>query len=145
MSKCSYCKTLVNVVEKQTESDEAVSNGKITDGKYLEICRTTKKLYENLLKLCECKNGEDDEDSEDDETVVEPIEVTHDNTRDLVGLPGNFISNTINRDVYVSEIVYDGNKKKVWINIDNGRLLRHIYYDANDSMFREEFGWVDQY
>ena len=145
MSKCSYCETLVDVVKKQTETDEAVSNGKITDGKYLEICITTKKLYENLLKLCECKDGED---SEDDEMIVDVVVVTHNNTRDLVGLPGNFISEYLGKQVYVSDEIYDGNKKKV-LFIENNSLLRHIYYDENArlgrGMFTEEFRWVDRF
>jgi len=145
MSKCSYCKTLVNVVKKQTESDEAVSNGKITDGKYLEICRTTKKLYENLLKLCECKDDEDDEDSEDDEILVDMVVVTHDHTRDLVGLPGEaFVNNYLGKEVYVEES-YVGNKRKVWIDLENGTRFKDIYYDDNDGMFKEEINWTDFY
>ena len=52
--KCHHCNILADVVSRQSKADDDVAESKINENKYLKICATTKKLYENLVQLCSC-------------------------------------------------------------------------------------------
>lgn len=140
---CFHCHTRENViVPKQLSADDDVSSGRITEGKYLEICRITKKLYENLMVLCSCKELEEEEEDED---IIEVSfeTVTTDNTKHLVGLPGDFIDKYLNEDLYVSERLYNNNMKFVILPVDGVSPFRHIYYDSTDNQFKQLLNWFD--
>ena len=144
-STCKFCETQQSVVEKQNKADEDVANGKMPEGQYLKLCEITKKLYHNLLALCECKIivKEYEDGREDEETYVETVEVTINNTIELVGLPGfDFIATYMGEDVLVVEDIIDGNKRMVYPESDVGPL-QHIYYDNNDNLFKQEIDWVN--
>ena len=134
---CKFCETQKSVIEKQTKADEDVANGKMPEGQYLKLCEITKNLYNNLMVLCECKSDE----SEDEEILVTAISVTRNNIIDLVGLPGAFIDNYINREVFVAEELIDGNKRLVYPSNLSGPFT-HIYYDDNDNQFKQEIDFA---
>ena len=52
--KCPTCIIIDDVSTRQSRADDDVAESKITENKYLQICAKSKKLYENLLKLCKC-------------------------------------------------------------------------------------------
>ena len=56
--KCHHCNILADVVSRQSKADDDVAESKINENKYLKICATTKKLYENLVQLCSCDEPE---------------------------------------------------------------------------------------
>ena len=146
---CKFCETQQSVVEKQTKADEDVANGKMPEGQYLKLCEITKKLYHNLLALCECKIivKEYEDSDEEEEVYVVPVEVTINNTIELVGLPGDFIVTYLGEDVMVGEDIIDGNKRMVYPESNLGQTnhnspFKHIYYDNNDNLFKQEIDWV---
>tara|TARA_R110002020_G_scaffold116083_1_gene266295 strand:- start:1640 stop:2101 length:462 start_codon:yes stop_codon:yes gene_type:complete len=141
---CIHCDTRENViVPKQLSAEDDVSSGRITEGKYLEICKITKKLYENLMVLCFCKEQEEEEEDEDS-IDVSILTVTTDNTKHLVGLPGDFLDKYLNEEIYVSERLYNNNMKFVVLPV-NLLPFRHIYYDSTDNQFKELLNWFDDF
>ena len=138
---CKFCETQQSVVEKQTKADEDVANGKMPEGQYIKLCEITKKLYNNLLALCECKVKENEGEQEDDEFFLEFVAVTGNNTIELLGLPGDFIATYIWNTVLVGHEVIDGNKRMVYPQSLDGPFT-HIYYDNNDNLFKQEIDWV---
>jgi len=143
-STCKFCETQQTIVDKQTIADEEVANGKITEGKYLAICDTIKKLYQNLLERCEC-NKQVELHLEDDEILVEEVAINGNNTIELRGLEGmNFRNKYMHRNVLVGAEMVDG-KRLVFGNeyTDDGSPEKHIYYDSSDNLFKQERDWVE--
>tara|TARA_R110002012_G_scaffold41999_5_gene114589 strand:+ start:25 stop:495 length:471 start_codon:yes stop_codon:yes gene_type:complete len=148
-ANCKFCETQQSVVDKQTLADEDVANGKITEGEYLKKCDIIKKLYGILLEHCECDNKQ--VELEEDEILVMAVAITRNNIIELVGIPtttgeGNFINEYMNKNVLVRDEVFDGNKKLVY-GFDeygdyDGNPFKHIYYDSNDNLFKEERDWT---
>lgn len=140
---CIHCDTRENViVPKQLSAEDDVSSGRITEGKYLEICKITKKLYENLMVLCSCKELEEEEDEHSIDVSI--LTVTTDNTKHLVGLPGDFLDKYLNEEIYVSERLYNNNMKFV-VDAVNLSPFNHIYYDSTDNQFKELLNWFDDF
>tara|TARA_R110002012_G_scaffold175549_1_gene340409 strand:- start:773 stop:1231 length:459 start_codon:yes stop_codon:yes gene_type:complete len=140
---CIHCDTRENViVPKQLSAEDDVSSGRITEGKYLEICKITKKLYENLMVLCSCKELEEEEDEHSIDVSI--LTVTTDNTKHLVGLPGDFLDKYLNEEIYVSERLYNNNMKFVVLPV-NLLPFNHIYYDSTDNQFKELLNWFDDF
>ena len=136
---CYHCDTRERIiVPKQLSADDDVSSGRITEGKYLEICRITKKLYENLMVLCYCK----DVPVEEEEVIVIVETVTTDNTIHLAGLPGDFLDKFLNEKVWYTERRYN-NQGSIVINLVSESPFTHIYYDTNDGQFKSQLNWFD--
>ena len=81
--KCRTCIIIDDVSARLSKADDDVAESKITENRYLKICATSKKLYENLLELCSCDEncdgaeiceilglGPDDDDDDDDDLHV---------------------------------------------------------------------------
>ena len=56
--KCRTCIIMDDVSARLSKADDDVAESKITENRYLKICATSKKLYENLLELCSCDEDE---------------------------------------------------------------------------------------
>jgi hypothetical protein len=135
-SICSYCETLDNVVKKQEEAEENVTNNSISEGRYLQI---TAKLYKNLLELCECKKKDEREKEEDDdgeEIDVVEIDVTINNTeRRLFEILGELNYNTL--DVSLEEFTVLGTNKKVKkVYTPSEEEFNVVFFDCSDSKFK---------
>jgi len=157
---CYHCDTRERIiVPKQLSADDDVSSGRITEGKYLEICRITKKLYENLMEICYCKEQEKEED-EDDVDGARQETVTRYNT---IHLNSDLLAASnirLNQHVVYTERRFNNQGSVVFLLNDpeNNNYLRggeapitdftplnNIYYDSNDNQFKSQENWFNDF
>jgi hypothetical protein len=161
---CFHCDTRERIiVPKQLSADDDVSSGRITEGKYLEICRITKKLYENLMEICYCKEQEKEEDEDDGAVIRETV--TRYNT---IHLNSDLLAASnirLNQQVVYTERRFNNQGSVVFLLNDpeNNNYLRrrsarvveapitdftplnNIYYDSNDNQFKSQENWFNDF
>ena len=141
--KCHHCNILADVVSRQSKADDDVAESKINENKYLKICATTKKLYENLVQLCSCDEPEPGPEPATEIELHPWFSEWSRETRieELAGLPPvEYDLIWEHRDtVYLEYNEEDGlGRVPVWIKIptmDNPQMCKNICYNNRVDCF----------
>ena len=128
--KCRTCIIMDDVSTRLSKADDDVAESKITENRYLQICATSKKLYENLLELCKCDKPEPEPDDDYDLQLVEDM------------IEDRYDHFSLNCDIELADSLYE-NRRNIGVAEFGIAHTRAEEYDLHQVYTKIEDGVVE--